>query len=121
MNHTPGPWKLHARFNVVSGDPENDPHRGGVGKGAGRFIATVEPDYAHARNAFNAPGAAAEANARLIAAAPELLAVAESLVLRGHSTGCASVASIDRPGARKANCDCLFEPARAAVGKATGA
>lgn len=107
--HTPGPWS----FACDS-----------YGKVRHSKLACVYAHVVDDRGSESLPHVASRIDnwddARLIAAAPELLAVAESIMLRGHATGCASVASVDRPGARKAGCDCLFKTASAAVAKARG-
>lgn len=65
MSHTPGPWKVKSDYNVF-----------GVG---GRLVAnsgghsgSVRPEEIHEEN---------KANARLIAAAPELLEACKALLL----------------------------------------
>lgn len=63
-DHTPGPWTFDPNL-----DPENEPV---IWSPAGLDVATVETGAARDENQI-------VANARLIAAAPELLAVLESL------------------------------------------
>ena len=50
-----------------------------MGRNGPTYIATVEPSDAADRNMCTAPRDAAEANARLIGAAPDLLAIVEAL------------------------------------------
>lgn len=105
--HTPGPWTIR----------HDAPHVKLIRSESQHVTVALLQDEAN-------PGQesldALNADAHLIAAAPKLLAVAESIVLRGHASGCASVTSIDRPGARKAPCDCLLGVAAAAVAEARG-
>lgn len=86
--HTPGPWRL-------SGHSEDSPEKLSVEDGYGYFIAEV--DF----------GLAQKANARLIAAAPELLEALESILA---SSDAGNAAILDR----------LTSKARAAIAKATG-
>jgi hypothetical protein len=58
MTHTPGPWRSGDRYNTVFGPPNGQP--------SPQTIATIQRGN--------------EANARLIAAAPELLEVAKKMV-----------------------------------------
>ena len=95
--HTPGPWSLSPSFDRVErrvqhGD--NPPLVWGIASG----INSAHPDYL--------PRAEQIANARLIAAAPELLAALEEL--------CA-----DKYLADPINAD-RMRNARAAIAKATG-
>jgi hypothetical protein len=71
--HTPGPWSFHADTNgwclVMSGGKDGD------------IVANVNPESCP--NAKSAPAFVvmpAQANARLIAAAPELLAFVEEYI-----------------------------------------
>lgn len=67
--HTPGPWKIHPYINNFGGRNETKD----VGP-SGRAVCEVF-------GAFEAPfGAESEANARLIAAAPEMLEALRTLV-----------------------------------------
>jgi hypothetical protein len=90
IKHTPGPWVQIFRKNGPCMDRYivNDP---GDTIAEPIYIATVESETDHARNAYEAPGRSAEANARLIAAAPDGLALAEHILaletdpyLQGH-------------------------------------
>ena len=76
--HTPGPWSLSASFDRVErrvqhGD--NPPLVWGIASG----INSAHPDYL--------PRAEQIANARLIAAAPDLLAALEDILARYESAG----------------------------------
>ena len=76
QNHTPGPWELiDGQITVTGAEPdESSMHLGCImGPGApGRIIAFL--------GQAGAPEYQLEADARLITAAPELLALAEMLV-----------------------------------------
>lgn len=85
--HTPGPWEIEARFSYVAIITE--------GK---EYVATVSPDY-YTQERWD--------NARLIAAAPELLAFAE--LVRDFFTD-------DSLG----HAQYLKEQAEVAIAKATG-
>lgn len=97
--HTPGPWTMHPRFS----------------DGAEvRSIAQVAwcgaaAAYGESGNQ-NIDAAEACANARLIAAAPDLLAVCEGLVAWWKADGISGNATLDA----------LSDKARAAVAKAKG-
>lgn len=69
--HTPGPWKVHTNYTVPHGSYN-------MGRDVGpnqRAVCTVIGAFEHPT-----PGEEAEANARLIAAAPELLAALQDAV-----------------------------------------
>lgn len=67
--HTPGPWKVEAHKHIEYGDTKYCSHAIKTDDSAGFQIATVMEDFE----------CDAEANARLIAAAPELLEACEAL------------------------------------------
>lgn len=64
MSHTPGPWRVADRFNVWTSDS------------VGCEVARVEVESLDDDNLGQA-----EADARLIAAAPDLLAACEELLI----------------------------------------
>lgn len=64
--HTPGPWKVHPYRNVSVGPYNKGIDVGPYGRAVARVIGAFEEQHA---------GPEAEANARLIAAAPEMLRV----------------------------------------------
>jgi hypothetical protein len=70
-NHTPGPWKVSRRFDVYQ-----DTQLPGVG---GTFVASTKGQ----RPLPESVNQVCEADAKLIAAAPELLAALESAVENG--------------------------------------
>lgn len=65
-SHTPGPWALHRPGSMRACDGRHDTENG--------CCTIVEAEI------LNMPRAEAEANARLIAAAPELLAALKAMV-----------------------------------------
>lgn len=70
MEHTPGPW----RYDLTNGNPTHGIH----------MIAGSKPGYvAEVRDCGSGD---VKANARLIAAAPELLALAQEVVAKSHDT-----------------------------------
>lgn len=71
MAHTPGPWE------VVNNPPNEDGSTATSIYGSDQYVADVYCGYAGSRNM---PNAEAAANARLIAAAPDLLVALEQLV-----------------------------------------
>jgi len=68
--HTPGPWMAAARPSSVAGLPV-------VAQPSGRSIASVT--FFHLGEAFANHDRESQANARLIAAAPDLLAALETV------------------------------------------
>lgn len=98
MKHTPGPWfanqlSIYAKANcIVNG---------------GRFVAMCATDTPLARQTAQSVDAEALANARLMAAAPELLAALEAaLTVLSDSVGafdyeaaCAAIAKVRGPDA----------------------
>lgn len=103
--HTPGPWLVHDRSTVHMQD--QDIARVGVRLDVVTHLATEIFGLVARCGGSGAPGEA-DANARLIAAAPDLLAAAQSLI--NGRTDCN-----DR------NCgECTHCRARAAIAKATG-
>jgi len=100
--HTPGPWTIHSEAaNAASGSPINSEIRGG-------HHVVVRLGTMHADST--------KANARLIAAAPDLLAALQAIVNKAH------------PRADYLNGDAthyigpkeLVDAARAAIAKAEG-
>lgn len=79
--HTPGPWEV-VQF-AVNGPESIVGPRGENGR---IMIAEVEPHTASHRHRLTKPGAAAHSNARLIAAAPNLLAALQAIAKRGPET-----------------------------------
>ena len=100
--HTPGPWK--AIHNLIYRERFSSPVEGMTS------IARV-----HLRPRARVLNATEEANARLIAAAPDLLAACETRIGRGHSAGCDWIRDARRKNRR---CDCGLVEAEAAVAKA---
>lgn len=83
IKHTPGPWRTSLTDDTVVVDA------------AGREVAAIDGDY-------NDPDTwpLMEANARLIAAAPDLLAaLAEMIDCYGSDDGCGPIPIIDRANA----------------------
>jgi hypothetical protein len=101
---SPAPW-------AVTG-PRDEQGNLFVSDDAGRFVAKV-----HFRNPDPDGVAASAANAALISAAPDLLAVAEAVAFRGHADGCISRGRGNVP---KGACDCLCGMAQAALLKVRG-
>ncbi len=112
--HTPGPWQfVRCEFNcddksnvlcpgsVISGEDVNDPN--------GRFIARIETTGTEI------------ANARLIAAAPELLAALQDALVQMGRWKLSDDAHADRFGRmRDTGIDQAIAAARAAIAKAKG-
>ena len=99
--HTPGPWK--------SWQPKN-PENLARGPQGHWEVATDSLD----RRQCVVQSVYSEANARLIAAAPELLAALEEVdALMSHSEDCA------RWHVSAAECTCLVARVRAAIARAT--
>jgi hypothetical protein len=71
VKHTPGPWKREDRF-VYALMPDQKRH----GQEVNRFWLSVQPQAG-----YGVPDAEIDANANLIAAAPELLEALKSAVL----------------------------------------
>lgn len=92
--HTPGPWRISKESPTIIKRDFRE-----IGSDEGELIASA---HGYSNSGFFPDGAAAIANARLIAAAPELLAA-----LRNYVDGCSL--SID-----------ALAVARAAIAKATG-
>jgi hypothetical protein len=97
--HTPGPWKrerhVKGRMMDVISDRPFDGDEIPV-----RIASDIE-----------------KANADLIAAAPDLFAVCEMVLLRGHAPNC-RVMTVAKP--KPSDCECLVGPASAAIAKARG-
>jgi len=93
-NHTPGPWRYEASTKTIRACPSN------------YWLATMDSWDGAVNN---------EANARLIAAAPDLLEALEELVSRRESV-CAERGEMDR----LAGSDGRYNRARAAIAKAKG-
>lgn len=69
MNHTPGPW-VASEMRVFRGDIDGNTYIAG----------TAPADYS------GGDTSEAKANARLIAAAPDLLAALEAVIANGHES-----------------------------------
>ncbi|WP_152980874.1 hypothetical protein [Stenotrophomonas koreensis] len=98
--HTPGPWFHDGNGNVWRRDPKDLYQNGGTVAGD-KSLATIHKGWHH----DGAEGYPVEANARLIAAAPELLETLEGFVACWDT--CASPVE-------------FAEKARAAIAKARG-
>jgi hypothetical protein len=104
--HTPGPWNLHART-----DADKEILVEQIGDGYGRLECRVSCDDCDVETA--------DANARLIAAAPELLEAAQLIVNNLHDAECPHGV----PYAPRTSCDCnyfdYYRKLMAAIAKAT--
>jgi len=100
--HTPGPWKVHSNYTV----PYGSFNMGRDVGPCGRAVCTVIGEFEKPM-----PGEEAEANARLIAAAPDLLAALRAFVLNERQLNDEHFAG---PQAR------LMAFARETLAKATG-
>ena len=102
--HTPGPWE------VVNNPPNEDGSTATSIYGSDQYVADVYCGYAGSKNM---PNAEAAANARLIAAAPELLEALDGMI---------QVYGGDRDwnGPKHSTELELIAMARAAIAKATG-
>ena len=125
MSHTPGPWKLHEHYygEPLAVDAEDGRawvvwSRRIASCDGGRLIAEVSASTSRVGWPQADNRQEMEANARLIAAAPELLMALQALVDGGwHAPDCNSQVFGDK-------CDCgmeaKFDAARDAIAKATG-
>lgn len=108
MSHTPGPWRLHA--NEIVG-AEGTPNAWVVAKMAYGAVSQapvfswLNPDHYHAHEVT-------QANARLIAAAPDLLEALKTLCDANIPDGFTPIAGDPT--------DTMWANARAAIAKATG-
>ena len=104
--HTPGPWAVDSNNRVI-GPPR--PHKQGatIGLDTGVHLASVKDTICYVTCLTLA---AQPANARLIAAAPDLLAALEQLVTDWQ----------DVPDPMDRESQGPFEQARAAIAKARG-
>lgn len=101
--HTPGPWRYGAPWDKPNGG------RTIFGRHVDEYIADVYAGH-HADDSVDGPRG--EANARLIAAAPDLLAALEAYVA-GDFEAQGSTLAAQRHNARR-------DAARAAIAKARG-
>lgn len=113
LAHTPGPWHVVNGIEVHDKAAEYDSSGTRIGETPNR-ICLVEypysyPDYRH--------GATKEANARLIAAAPELLEALRGALVALEQ---AYTALPDDSPAQDYFVACYIEPAREAIARATG-
>jgi len=109
--HTPGPWKVEVWDYSHATPPRKELNV----QSAKNLLATLQCDHDE-NNEFIVPKAEAEANARLIAAAPDLLAALvsiEGLLFEAHS---------DIPEEMRARRDVnsALTRARAAIAQAEG-
>src|SRR5690625_4116976 len=105
--HTPGPWVYSRSFHPGLSDYINIHQADGAPyTSESSDVATVSTVACRRETA--------EANARLIAAAPELLGVVEALVVQLSLAGCDAVEDSNNP------LEALHWRAREAVGKTTG-
>ena len=115
--HTPGPWAVRDDGMDYTCPIIDSPS---VGKGYYASIATATQRDPHPREGGGIPIATARANARLIAAAPDLLAA-----LEGVMNGCVYGEISQLPGEfcwkeRSAPSIAALDQARAAIAKANG-
>ena len=103
--HTPGPWFADQDGRIWRRHP-SELYQNGGGVAGDKPIALVQKGWYEE----NEQGFPVEANARLIAAAPDLLEALESIVSDHDFCG-------DEWGSRR---DAWIETARAAIAKATG-
>lgn len=107
MNHTPAPWN----WNTMLSASEND--KGFRVWANGQWIADVSPINDHQGNSTNG-----KANARLIAAAPELLAALKSALADLEDS---FLPMLIEAGWQPQNELAVLAKARAAIAKAEGA
>jgi hypothetical protein len=100
--YTPGPWFHDGNGNVWRRDPKDLYQNGGTVAGD-KSLATIHKGWHH----DGAEGYPVEANARLIAAAPELLEALKQAVTSMQDSG-------------YQNSHVAVRAARAAIAKATG-
>lgn len=118
--HTPGPW-------IIQEDPPRTFSDGEVDAGGYRIDADHIEQLAYVwrdnkrwgDNPTPFGAVEAEANSRLIAAAPELVEALQSL-LRESVFLCQQLAARGLPGVKGDTVDNVMEAARAAIAKATG-
>ena len=118
--HTPGPWVFEPHGGFGANDPDGNPWPFG-------YISTSHPSPIFQLDVILGwPSDELTANARLISAAPDLLAVAIALLQSNHAAVIAiaecvefdTALEIATKGSQRFNE--LLEPLRAAVAKATG-
>lgn len=124
MSHTPGPWKLHEYYDgsaVAVSPPDMEPWTTWsrrVCDDGGKLLAEVTAHTGNRGWPHVDNGREMEANARLIAAAPELLAALQGVVESNWHNSLCSFVVFGHP------CDCGWsakaDAARAAIAKATG-
>ena len=108
MSHTPGPWKHIGGWAVYSQD-DRPLARAACAFAADCLRESSEDERWNAESAI--PDSEAESNARLIAAAPELLAALKRIIDDFEAKTDASASSYWLP---------KWEAARAAIAKAEG-
>ena len=101
--HTPGPWEV-TRFGAIKSASPNTQVEYARGIGQPQIALVFVDD--------SRPEGERDANARVIAAAPDLLASLKEMLDKGE--GCAAC-GFGAPG-----CGCRYERARAAIAKAEG-
>lgn len=107
--HTPAPWRIEGTERFYSGDMPNVV----MGPIGGDPIAVVCDFNRYDRNAEQ------EANARLIAAAPELLAACKAAAVLGE-LGIASTIKVALRVHERGSFDRLMDTLRGAIAKAEG-
>lgn len=108
MSHTPGPWKLETVSTSVGSCHKIGPFpSNGV---YGETHTCIYSDNVRVGETGNTIGNELLANARLIAAAPELLEALKSMVSAFHPT----------QGGSNIYCDAATDMARAAIARAEG-
>lgn len=114
MAHTPGPWKAEIENHQGTGSW----YAAAIGVGSPfdgtyRTLARVcDAEHAYGEEET----ARVEADAKLIAAAPDLLAALVAIVERGHEGECEVFAG----GALGEHCSCGIADGEAAIAKARG-
>jgi hypothetical protein len=84
MSHTPAPWKIGHRINLIIGPK-------------GESIANCEFTHSNSKQAIKPTPRECEANALLIATAPDLLEILEILVEQGfypHASTLAAASAV---------------------------
>lgn len=107
MSHTPGPWE------------QGDGSDRNLFCGHGDIVGQVRPGSRGVIARVNPGLSDHEANARLIAAAPDMAEALKQAIETGHPCGCNAIKGPpDESWLVESDCDCWIKDARAALSRA---